>query len=390
MSIKVKLALASAVIVAGISIPQNVNADESNNRLPIYTVDTEFKVSEQEHVKGTDNQLKEVDENTMKFIKDIAFDAYLSGNEYGIYPSIIIAQAVLESSSGKSDLSKHPNNNLFGVKGFYEGESVQMKTREDDGSGKLFFIYANFKKYPDKGASLRDHSQLLREGLNGYYYGAWRENAKTPEEAAEFLQGRYATDTKYASKLMKIIKNYNLERFDNPLSDRDLAWLTSNSLDPWELPIVEDYKVERVQTWGSGLENIDGKREIKDIDGKREIKENNEIENYNMHYVVGSLGVSEDSIHKAPRFKRNPKNGDIAVYKVENRNNELVEKYAIVEGSRVDSLLISEGVKGDLGLHAIYRTVNLESLPKYEFISIEKVKELESAQVNHENKELKD
>lgn len=380
MSRKIKLALASAVIVAGISIPQNVNADKSNNRLPIYTVDTEFKVSEQEHVKGTESQLKKVNEDTMKFIKDIAFDAHLSGNEYGIYPSIIIAQAVLESNSGKSELSKHPNNNLFGIKGFYEGESAQMKTKEDDGSGKLFFIYANFKKYPDKGASLRDHGRLLREGLNGYYYGAWRENAKTPEEAAEFLQGRYATDTKYASKLMKIIKDYNLERFDNSLSDRDLAWLTSDSLDPWELPIVEDYKVERVQTWGSGLENIDGKKEI---------KEDNEIKNYNMHYVVGSLGVSEDSIHKAPRFKRDPENGDIAVYKVENRNNELVERYAIVEGSRVDSLLISEGVKGDLGLHAIYRTVNLESLSKYEFISTEKIKELESAQINHEDKKLK-
>lgn len=380
MSKRIKLALVSVVIATGVNLPECVSADNSDDRLPIYTVDTEFKVSEQKHIKGTESQLENINETTMEFIKEIAFDAHLSGNEYEIYPSIIIAQAVLESSNGKSDLAKFPNHNLFGIKGFYEGKSVQMRTREDDGSGEMFFIYANFKKYPDREASLRDHSQLLREGLNGYYYGVWRENAKTPEEAAEFLQGRYATDTKYASKLMSIIKDYNLERFDKPLSDRDLAWLTSDSLDPWELPVIEDYKIEKVQTWGSGL---------KDIDGKREVKESDNVENYNMHYVVGSLGVSEDFANKTPRFKRDPENGDIAVYKVENHENELIERYAIVEGSRVDSLLISEGVKGELGLHAIYRVVSLESLHKYEFISFEKIKELESVE-DHKSEKLED
>ena len=192
------------------------------------------------HVKGTEDQLSNVSEDFVVFIKDIALDAYASGEEYGIYPSVIIAQAVLESGGGTSKLSESPNYNLFGVKGSYEGQSARMQTKEDNGSGNLYTIETKFRKYPNIKASLGDHGRLLREGLNGFYSGTWRENAETPKEAAEFLQGRYATDTKYASKLMSLINNYNLERFDMELTDRDLAWLSSDSLDPWELPIIDN------------------------------------------------------------------------------------------------------------------------------------------------------
>lgn len=251
---KIVFTFASLFMITGFMFTQT--KAEANDKLQLYTVDTELEAFSQKHIKGTQAQLSNVDQDSMRFIKNIAFDAYKSGSEYGIYPSIIIAQAVLESDSGKSGLSKAPNNNLFGVKGSYNGQSVKLLTKEDDGTGKLYTIYANFKKYPNREASLRDHGRLLREGLNGFYSGAWRENAETPEQAAKYLEGRYATDTSYSSKLINIINDYNLKRFDETLTDRDFLWLESDSLDPWELPVIDNPKVDVMQTWYPNLNNI--------------------------------------------------------------------------------------------------------------------------------------
>lgn len=359
------ITLASVLIFTSFMYSNDVSAS-SGNKLELSTVDTELESGSQEHVKGTAEQLKKVNKDAMDLVKDIGFDTHVSGNDYGLYPSVTLAQAILESRNGNSGLSKAPYHNLFGVKGYYNGSSVQMLTKEDDGSGRLYSIYANFKSYPDRKSALRDHDRLIREGLSGFYSGTWRENAKTPAHAAKVLEGRYATDTSYASKLVTIINDYNLERFDEKLTDRDLAWLSSKSIDPFELPIVEDFKADKVQTWGSGLEDS--------IKINREVEVNETVESYNKYYIEDYLGLTKDfSDSKNPRFKRDPESGDIAVYKIENSDNELVERYGIVEGVRIDSLLISEGIKGSSGLHAIYRSIPNSSLYKFEFINSAKL-----------------
>lgn len=197
-------------------------------------------ISHQTHVKGSKEQLSKVNLETMRFIKSIALDAYKSGNESNLFPSVTIAQAVLESNKGESKLSKEPNNNLFGIKGYYKGESVDFQTLEDDGEGNHYEIYSNFRKYPSKLESIKDHDRLLQEGLDGYYRNTWRDVAKTAESAAKALEGTYATDTSYSSKLISIIEDYNLKRFDKELTKRDYIWLSSESLDPWELPIDKE------------------------------------------------------------------------------------------------------------------------------------------------------
>lgn len=204
------------------------------------------------HVAGDESKLSKVNLETMDFIKSIAFEIYLNSNQNGLFPSVTIAQAILESNNGKSSLSQPPNHNLFGMKGSYNDSSVQLQTNEDDGNGNMYAIYSNFKKYPDKISSIKDHNRLIREGLDGYYEDVWRENSKTPEAAAEALQGTYASDTQYASKLIYIIETYNLKRFDRELSDRDLAWLSSDSKDPWEMPIINNVEnnYELVEKYG--------------------------------------------------------------------------------------------------------------------------------------------
>ncbi|SIO01043.1 Flagellum-specific peptidoglycan hydrolase FlgJ [Carnobacterium alterfunditum] len=138
-----------------------------------------------------------------------------------LYASVMIAQAALESGYGTSKLSTSPNYNLFGIKGSYNGNTVTMYTSEWSSSTGWIYIPQNFKKYPSYAESLQDNANLLKRGTswdNGYYAGAWVSNSDSAYEATAWLQGRYATDPTYASKLNSIINSYNLTQYDTKSS----------------------------------------------------------------------------------------------------------------------------------------------------------------------------
>ena len=152
-----------------------------------------------------------------EFINNLKIHATQLAKKYGLYASVMIAQAIHESGWGESTLSLPPNYNLFGIKGSYNGKSVIMKTWEDDGKGNPYYINASFRKYPSYYESMEDNAKLLRNGISGnpnFYSGTWKEKAKSYREATQWLQGRYATDTQYASKLNAIIQGYNLTKYD--------------------------------------------------------------------------------------------------------------------------------------------------------------------------------
>lgn len=156
---------------------------------------------------------------TQRFVKTIGEDARQLGQKHGLYASVMIAQAILESASGNSSLASPPNYNLFGIKGSYKGTSVNFATQEDDGSGNHYTIRANFRKYPSYKQSLEDYVQLIRGGLpynHNFYSGVWKSNTKSYQDATRFLMGRYATDTSYAAKLNGLIRTYNLTAYDTP------------------------------------------------------------------------------------------------------------------------------------------------------------------------------
>lgn len=155
---------------------------------------------------------------TQKFVAVIGDQAREVAAENDLYASVMIAQAILESGSGNSTLSKSPNNNLFGIKGNYDGNSVVMRTQEDDGTGAKYTIAASFRKYDNMRESLEDYADLLTGQMGSFYAGAHKSNADTYKDACEYLQGRYATDTTYASQLEGIIHAYDLTKYDEPLS----------------------------------------------------------------------------------------------------------------------------------------------------------------------------
>lgn len=163
---------------------------------------------------------------TERFIALIGEQARKVAADHDVYASVMIAQAILESGSGSSALSQAPYNNLFGIKGSYQGRSVTMPTSEDDGTGSLYGIDASFRAYGSPYESMVDYAELV--GESPVYKAARKDTAATPEDAARALQGTYATDTSYAAKLVGLIETYHLTDYDKPLdyeaTDRDIDY----------------------------------------------------------------------------------------------------------------------------------------------------------------------
>lgn len=142
-------------------------------------------------------------------IQQIAASAVPVANEYGLYPSVMIAQAILESDGGTSQLASQYNN-YFGVK-YISGEGVDLPTNEYiDGEPQT--IVQKFQVYDSVSDSFISQANLLR---SDYYSGTWRENTNSYLDATAYLQGRYATDPNYANLLNGIISEYDLTAYDD-------------------------------------------------------------------------------------------------------------------------------------------------------------------------------
>lgn len=155
--------------------------------------------------------------NQTKFINSLKDYAIELSQKYGLYASVMIAQAIHESGWGQSGLSLPPHHNLFGIKGDYNGKSVTMRTWEDDGKGNPYYINAPFRSYPTFKESMEDNAKLLKNGVNwnpSIYHGTWKANTQSYKDATQALTGTYATDTRYAAKLNSIIEAYNLTQYD--------------------------------------------------------------------------------------------------------------------------------------------------------------------------------
>ncbi|MBL3529743.1 LysM peptidoglycan-binding domain-containing protein [Companilactobacillus zhachilii] len=162
-----------------------------------------------------------------QFIDYIGNSARKLASNNDLYASVMIAQALVESGWGTSGLASAPNYNLFGIKGDYKGASVNMGTQEDDGTGSLYSISSDFRKYPSYKESLEDYVSLLRGGTSGnsqMYAGTWKSNTNSYKDATKYLTGRYATDTTYADKLNSVIEKYNLTQFDTAATDKDQTY----------------------------------------------------------------------------------------------------------------------------------------------------------------------
>jgi LysM repeat protein len=131
--------------------------------------------------------------------------------KHRIPASITLAQGLLESGAGRSELTLRSNNH-FGIKC---GSSWQGKTtrHDDDAKGECFRVYKN------AGESYNDHSLFLVRGarydflfkLSMTDYKGWARGLK---------KAGYATDPTYADRLIRIIEDYELYAYDRKGSKR--------------------------------------------------------------------------------------------------------------------------------------------------------------------------
>ncbi|MBK2003579.1 GW domain-containing glycosaminoglycan-binding protein [Listeria ivanovii subsp. londoniensis] len=154
-----------------------------------------------------DNQVSQVELSSQQqaFINEVLPAAQDGLRDGKLLASVTLAQAILESNWGESGLSKN-SNNLFGIKGAYNGKSVSMRTMEATGA-----TTANFRVYPSWQESIKDHTDLITH--NARYKDAVGETDYRKALQA-IKDGGYATDPEYVNKLATIIERYNLTQYD--------------------------------------------------------------------------------------------------------------------------------------------------------------------------------
>lgn len=159
-------------------------------------------------------QQQEVSTN-QEFINQLVPVAKELHESYGILPSIILGQAILESDWGKSELSAKYNN-LFGIKSFNPNdESVKLSTKEYK-NGKWIDIKANFKVYRSWDDCMRDHTMLFVNGVDWdpYLYQGVLLASDYKTAAIALQTSGYATDPDYASKVIEVIEANELYKYD--------------------------------------------------------------------------------------------------------------------------------------------------------------------------------
>ena len=138
----------------------------------------------------------------IELYKDIAMREM---EEYKIPASITLAQGLLESGNGNSELAKKSNNH-FGIK-CHKDWTGKRTYHDDDEKGECFRVY------DDPEDSYRDHSIFLKKGQRYAFlfeleitdYKGWAKGLK---------QAGYATLPVYANVLIKLIEDYNLTQYD--------------------------------------------------------------------------------------------------------------------------------------------------------------------------------
>lgn len=197
------------------SILKNLNIDKNKRELAKEELE---KIQNNALFKGLyDDKMK------ITFINSLEEGAINNYEQYGILPSITMAQAILESGWGESELSKEYNN-YFGIKADsrWDGTIATLSTKENYND----VIEANFRKYKTKRESIEDYGKFLSENSryeeNGVFEARdYRGQAQALENAGYSTSKDENGELIYGDKLVNIIQSYNLMLFDNKVAKKE-------------------------------------------------------------------------------------------------------------------------------------------------------------------------
>lgn len=154
----------------------------------------------------------------------------------GILACVSMAQFILESSYGSSELARKANN-CFGMKtslsgnswpnSVWDGKSVYTKkTQEQNAEGSYVMFNADFRKYTCVEDSIADHAAYLLGAMNGSKkrYESLAGCTDYKKAAQIIKDGGYATSHDYVQNLCSIIEQWNLTKFNSTTDTTISGW----------------------------------------------------------------------------------------------------------------------------------------------------------------------
>lgn len=186
---------------------------------------SESKTPEEDHLHGT--QMVDLQHLTDSLLIDKMGPIFTADQKAtGILAAISMAQFILESRLGKSELATAANN-LFGMKeklsgntwagSHWDGKSVYTKpTTEQKPSGETYTVTASFRKYCCIEDCIADHSAYLLGAMKGdkLRYEGLKGCADYKDAARILKDGGYATAVDYVAKLCEVVERYGLTKFN--------------------------------------------------------------------------------------------------------------------------------------------------------------------------------
>ncbi len=245
--------------------------------------------------------------------------------EYKIPASITLAQGILESNAGRSDLAVKANNH-FGIK-CHKGWTGMTLYKDDETKNECF------RKYDSPLTSFRDHSWFLttRDRYKNLFnlditdYKGW---------AAGLKAAGYATNPAYAQLLINTIEKFKLNRFDMPESVVEMV----DSLDDLENPVKQPWLRKFViLRRGAGDRNVYENNRLAMIIARKDD---------NLIIIARDFNLSVDKLLKYNDLPKPSalKSGQI-VYLEHKRRKGVVSNHKIQNGESVYSIAQLHGVK---------------------------------------------
>lgn len=166
--------------------------------------------------------------------KDVAIQQM---HNYKIPASITLAQAILESANGNSELANKANNH-FGIKcSDWKGDSY---LKDDNKKNECF------RKYKHAKESFEDHSLFLKNRSRYSFLFTYEQN-DFKSWAKGLKQAGYATNPNYPKLLIDLIEKYNLQQFDGKSTNTSFSTnsISGNKTNKIILNSSEKHKVQK-------------------------------------------------------------------------------------------------------------------------------------------------
>lgn len=264
---------------------------------------------------------------TLDYIERYKDIAMREMQEYRIPASITLAQGILESGNGNSELAKKSNNH-FGIK-CHKDWKGKRTYHDDDAKGECFRVYNS----PED--SYRDHSKFLANGQRYAFlfdlkitdYKGWAKGLK---------KAGYATLPVYANVLIKYIEDYNLTQYDQMVVKGKFKY-KSKGKDQKAIDESQKTEDESQKTVETSLVYVPYKITDAEVVGKlpdeRYVRENNKVkfiyarEGESVYELADMLGIYDYQIVKYNNLgKRRTLKKDEIIY-IEPKRNKAMRRY---------------------------------------------------------------